>query len=208
MKAVTRISSWRASSIHQCAKALGGAVTIVQTHASHLEGSRRRRTHHWLPALLVAAAVAGCGSSATKTNSTTAATTTAATTTSSGSSPASMITSAEAICERASALVAAHSTTTILPKAIAKAAYYLGRVEQNAVNELAKLEAPATIAHDWQQLLADRRTLAADLAKLGHYEERSDFAKVHVVGPAMRALQQNMLTLGQSAGVKACAQVK
>jgi hypothetical protein len=134
-----------------------------------------------LPALAIVAAVlstAGCGggSSTAGTNgggahsaaSSTATVATASRTESSGSASAPVsgsVTRADAICKR---LISELRHQELNRGAqVAQIASRRAAMEQATLAELREITPPASIAHDYQMLLADRQTLIEDTAKLG-----------------------------------------
>jgi hypothetical protein len=130
-----------------------------------------------------------------------------------GSTPASSLSSsafiarADAICRRLNAEIAkAKSKNTSLSE-IARVAPSNAALEQAAVGELAGLTPPASIAREWRQIVAYRRTLAAELLTLGKDAKAKDSAGVQALAESKKSVHKKLSALGTKAGFKDCPQV-
>jgi len=180
--------------------------------------------HTQLAALALAAttlAASGCGGSSKTTSTTTAAntsapaTTAAAPTTSTASvenkstsgkplTQAELIAKADAICARVNAkrstiaISTAQQYATLVPQ--------LASYEQAAVAELAALVPPASMANDWNLIVAGSRQLADNTTKLGEDAKAEDFSSLHTLVASNEKTQAQLTATAKRAGFKDCAQ--
>jgi hypothetical protein len=181
----------------------------------------------------VVVAIAGCGSSSSKGTSTT---TTSSTTTASdtakevtASTPAStsastptsiggsgsgkslsvaqLITRADAVCKQLSAELdlpsnGAHTElqmVTVVPRR--------AELQQAALTELGKLVPPASIAHDWDEILAVRRALIAESGKIAGYAAEKNKQAVQGVLASSVGNVHRMTIVSHRIGFKYCGEV-
>jgi hypothetical protein len=149
-------------------------------------------------ALLLSAAVAGCGGSS-GTELPAAAT-----------SPAGkqFIASADRICGQLNTRLLAsaassHSTTAQLARNAATHA----ELETSTIAQLNKLSAPAGLAGDWAQMLADRRDLAGQLVTIAHAWQLDDKQRVASLAKAKASLHVQIQLLAHKDGFTACSRV-
>jgi hypothetical protein len=159
------------------------------------------RFRHLLRPALVALAllgivlsIAGCGSG-------TGTTVSGVEGASAASSPkARLIAAADAICKRLNSRVDVSPHSNVLTAASKNAV-----LEQAALAELVKLEAPAAIAAAWNQILEYRRTLARQLVTLVRYERAHDAKDAKALIAAKLHVHHELLAAGARFGASQCA---
>jgi hypothetical protein len=116
-----------------------------------------------------------------------------------------LIAKADAICSRVNAQLAStairstHDYARLLPQV---AAY-----EQTELAELGKLTPPASMASDWQQILASTRTLAGDTAKIAEYAKSNNLKAARALLTTATTAQQQMLATAKRNGFKDCSRL-
>jgi hypothetical protein len=158
--------------------------------------------------LLAAGALAlgGCGGASSSARSSEGFTS-ASPASGSSLSRSAFIARADAICKRLNAEMAkVKAKSTSLPE-ITRVAPVHAALEQGAVSELGQLVPPSSIAREWQQIVAYRRTLAAELVKLGKDAKAKDSAGVKALTASKRSVHKQLLAAGAQAGFKDCPQV-
>lgn len=151
-------------------------------------------------AVVVSLAAAGCGGSGQAQR---------ASRSPSGDSAAAaeLIAGADAICKRLDTELAAATPTHLDIKEIARSAPGNAALERIAVSELARLTAPPSLARDWSQILALRRTLADELASLGRYAKANDVEAVATLGASKKRVHERLFKLATRDGFHYCSQV-
>lgn len=117
---------------------------------------------------------------------------------------ARFVAAAEAICRRLSREIADPKGTVLNAKNLARLAPRHAALEKNAVRELSGLTPPTSVTADWLKILAYRRTLAADLAKLGEAGKVNDIAAINELGDRKRRLYRELSALATRDGLAAC----
>jgi hypothetical protein len=112
---------------------------------------------------------------------------------------------AAAICSRLSRAITDPKGTVLNLKSLARLAPRHAALEKKAVKELSALTAPASVAADWLRILAYRRRLAEELAKLGHAARADDVAGINRLGAVKKRLYKDLSSLATHDGVSACA---
>jgi hypothetical protein len=159
-------------------------------------------------------AASGCGGSS-KATSTPAPATSAANTTSSTATEASvkpsgkplsrseLIARADAICYR---LNARRSATTIgRPQDYERVVPALASYELAAATEMGKLVPPASMAHDWQQIVAGSRTVAAATGRFHTYAEAKAGTLAHTIDLVLGKGIDELVHAAKRAGFKDCS---
>jgi hypothetical protein len=180
-----------------------------------------RRQPSTLLLVAVALIVGGCGggSGGTTSSSTISnrpvpfpSTTTGASPPTSASPPdasarAKLIAQAEAICGRLNAELAASTSKqkSLAPAEIARFAPLNAALERNAIAELARLAPPASLARDWRAIVAYRRTLAKELAKLGQTAKANNRTGIVALLASKRRVRQQLLALAARDEFKECS---
>ena len=151
-------------------------------------------------AVAVLLAVSGCGASghAQSSSSSPSSDSTAA---------AELIAGADAICKRFDAQLAAATPAHLDMRAIARSAPGNAALERIAVSELARLTAPPSLARDWSQIIAYRRTLANELARVGRYAKAGDVGAVAALGASKKRVHDLLFKLASRDGFRYCSQV-
>ncbi len=80
-------------------------------------------------------------------------------------------------------------------------------LERQTAKELSTLTPPATLARDWRQILAYRRTLADELAQLGQDAKAKDVKAVKALIPSKKRTHGKLSALATRAGFKDCSTV-
>ncbi len=160
-------------------------------------------------ALAVALAAAGCGASGSGSASGSGGGSgTTGESASTGSSRAKLIAAADAICQRVNNELAASQKQqkSLEPKEIVRFAPRNAALELKALAALHKLTPPASLAAQWGQILAYKRALAEELAKLGRDASSNDSAGIEALATSKRALHAKLLATASRLGFKECAQ--
>lgn len=167
---------------------------------------------------VTALAISGCGGSS-KTTSTATATSASATTTgttTTAAAPASssesgttkaltraeLIAKANAICARVKAKGATITVTTrqdyvtLLPSLVT----YL----QTAVAEMSKLTPPASLANDWQTIVADNRTLAETAGQIVTYANANDLKATSAIVSTLKQTGTQLANVTRRDGFTSC----
>jgi len=147
--------------------------------------------------------IAGCGGG----SSTTASNSTTAVGPARSVSPQTrvLIVDADAICRRLNHRVVVSRATS--PQEIASGASKNAVLEQAALVELAKLVPPASIAGQWQQILAYRRTLAQQLPTLARLERSKDAKAANALITSKLRVHRQLRVAATRLGMTACAQL-
>jgi hypothetical protein len=152
-------------------------------------------------------AVTGCGGSGTPRKTDPSAST-------AGTQPAGpiqaaanshLIASADAICRRVNGQLTGASRPQ--PADISHTAPRNAAIELRAVAELSKLTPPASLARDWTQMLAYRRTLAQELVALARDANAGDIAGMRALGLSKKRVRQKLSQLAARDGFRDCMSV-
>lgn len=186
--------------------------------------NRRQSAPRWVCVSLVLVAAAlfagGCGGGSATAGSAHsspagAGTTAAQATTAAPSKGASgdalsrsrLIASADEICKRLDAELAAVKPASASVREIVRVVPGRAASEQKSVTELSKLTPPASLTHDWQLILGYRRTLAGELVTLVQAAKRKDAAKIKALAASKLRVRGLLLATAKHAGFKDCGQV-
>jgi hypothetical protein len=184
----------------------------------------------YLPAALMLAlavlALAGCGDDSSGSGSSKAPSGSASSrsTTPEGSSTSQAVTSsapakgkaltkpqllshADGICRRLNGELAATVVHGTSAQAIARDVPRNIALEHKALAELDKLVAPGSIARRWQQVLAERATLADELTQLLHAAKRNDAAARTTLIASKKQSHAALLKAATGLGFNDCATV-
>ena len=150
------------------------------------------------------AVLTGCGGS-----SRVMATGAAASTRPSGSSAASqLIARADAVCKRLNNEIAATPPgMQDSPLKLSRNALQHAALERKAVSDLSRLTPPASLAHDWAQILADTRRLAAELTTLGRYWKLDEKQRISALGASKKHIHTELSAIASHDGFKDCSHV-
>jgi hypothetical protein len=147
---------------------------------------RRQLTALTLAAATLAAA--GCGGSSSK-----------------SLTRSQLIAKADSICHRVNAKLTSANGQINSQQDIARLAPQLAAYEQEAVVQLSKLTAPATIASDWKTIVTAAGTLAQNTAKLGEYAKANNLTAARALVSTSKKVQQQMLAVAKRDGFKDCS---
>jgi hypothetical protein len=120
---------------------------------------------------------------------------------------ARLIATADAICERLDARLARTTPVHLDSRTIARSAPQNAALERAALTELGKLAPPASLADDWKQIIAYRRTLADELARLGRYAKANDTRAVKALAVSKKRVHEKLFALAARDGFRVCSQV-
>lgn len=115
-----------------------------------------------------------------------------------------MVVRADAICRRLNTQIEANKQASLSATEIARFAPRNAALEKTALKELSKLKPPASIARDWRQVIAYRRTLMEELAKLGRYAKANNTQAIHKLSESKKRVHQKLLTIAKRDGFKDC----
>jgi hypothetical protein len=118
---------------------------------------------------------------------------------------AQLIAKGDAICSRVDAESGSFTIRTDHDHALYLPA--LAAYEQAASSEMRALVPPDSMANDWRQIVADAQAVADSMTRVGEYAQshKPSAAPKALYAPAATAVQ-DMLTVAQRDGFKACAQ--
>jgi hypothetical protein len=110
---------------------------------------------------------------------------------------------ANAICRR----VNARLTSSLLrnPQELARIAPRMVTFEQTALTELTNLNPPASLANDWQQIVAGAETLVEDTARYSEDARTNDLKGVHDLVGSAEKTQRRIGAIATHDGFSDCA---
>jgi hypothetical protein len=158
-------------------------------------------------------AVAGCSDSSSAGNAKAGTTQITSTSTIAASTQKSaktalynvFVTRANTICQRTNKQIRAIKSKNSGREEILRVVPVHAQSERVALSELRQLKAPATIARQWEQILAYRRALAEDLTKLVSAARANDLATLTKLVSSKATLHKKLLTVARRAGFKSCS---
>jgi hypothetical protein len=118
---------------------------------------------------------------------------------------AELTSKADAICKRVSGKLAAKTVTSV--QDVARTAPELAAVEQEALNELSKLEPPASIENDWKVFIAGAQKLAENTSKLGEYAKSNSLKGTAGLIASSEQTVKQMTAIAKKYGITDCEQV-
>jgi len=158
---------------------------------------------------LVAAALAagGCGGGSSDAKS--AGSLASGNPTPSGSSrvPSQLVARADAICRRLNTEIVATNPSKLQIRKIVSLTPQRVALERTALKELSKLAPPASIARDWRQMMAYRKTLIEELIRLGRYAKANDTQSIKSLAVSKKRVHQRLFATATRDGFKDCARV-
>jgi hypothetical protein len=174
----------------------------MEPSMQHSRASQHQSRPCSIAALTVAAVLASAGCAGSSKSESTG----------SGSSSASaaiarLIATADAICQRLDARLASATPVHLDSRTIARSAPQNAALERAAVTELAKLGPPASLAEDWKQIIAYRRTLADELAALGRFAKANDTRAIKALAVTKKRVHEKLFVLAAHDGFRVCSQV-
>lgn len=152
----------------------------------------------------VSVLAAGCGSGTGNPASTPAP---KARTSAGGGELAELVASADPICRRMNAEFAAEPPKSTTIAEVGRVSPVRARIERGVAVELSHLRAPASITAQWRSVVADRMTLASELAALGEAAERGDSASIAKLKKSKARLHRHVRIVAAKLGLRDCAQV-
>jgi hypothetical protein len=132
---------------------------------------------------------------------------TASTTPRSASADAAFIAGADAICRRTNERITALAVKRASLSEVERAVPRTIALEHEAVAQLERLQPPASLSTAWRLILADRRTLAAELDKLIADYTKHDTAALNALGASKRSAHTSLAKVASVSGFKDCAHV-
>jgi hypothetical protein len=148
--------------------------------------------------LAIALAGAGCGGSSTSTGA-------GQPRPAHASSP--LVAKADAICNELNRRLAAEHVASTDDHELARITPVSAFLEEQAIHELSALTPPASLAHDWQQMMGYRRTLARELTELGRAAKAKDEPGVQGLIASKKLVHHKLELLATHAGLVACARL-
>ena len=147
-------------------------------------------------AMLLTAGCGGGGSTAPSTHGSPAP----------NSSQRLFVSQAEGICRRLNAEFAAHKPANQGLGEILRLAPGRAVAEKRVVAELSRLAPPGSMAASMREIIALRRTLASELAKLAAAAKAKDQAAINALARSKEAAHKKLSLSAGAAGITACAQ--
>jgi hypothetical protein len=114
---------------------------------------------------------------------------------------------ADGICQRLNATFAATKPKSQSMQAIARLAPGRAELERQAVAQLGKLMPPPSLAHDWQQIVSHRLTLALELVKLGQKAKANNAVAIAALTKSKQSVHGKLLAIAEHDGFKQCGKV-
>ncbi len=167
----------------------------------------------------------GCGSGSSKAGSSTADSTnpgtsgdvrTSADSSSGGSnsgrsnkrlSAIQLVAKADEICRRLNAEITAAKTTVQTQQDIMRVASQRAAIERVAVVDMSKLNPPASMERDWQEIILARKMLIEDLTKVSQYAAAKNTQNERPLYLSSANLARHMAATAQHSGFKYCGQL-
>jgi hypothetical protein len=120
---------------------------------------------------------------------------------------AALIEKADRICVRLDEKFTGAQGRAQTNHAVAHVVPLLVAAEREALVELSKLTPPASIAGDWQTMLADRQTLIGDFNKLGEYAKLNNSTDIKSAATSIEGQRQRMLAIAKRDGFQECSRL-
>lgn len=114
---------------------------------------------------------------------------------------------ADAICQRLNAQFAASKPNSQDVSEIARIAPERTALEEQTVVELSHLEPPPAVAVAFRKIVADRRTLAQELAQLGDAAKRKDTKELNRLAASKLRMHSQLHGVASTAGFESCGLV-
>ena len=114
---------------------------------------------------------------------------------------------AEGICLQVNKQIAILKPKSESPAEIVRVAGPHAAIERASISELSRLTPPAAVAHDWRQIVTDRRALADELAALVKAARANDSAAIQRLAASKKKTHKKLLAAATRAGFKSCSQV-
>jgi uncharacterized membrane protein YccC len=118
-----------------------------------------------------------------------------------------LIARADAICTRVNNEIADVKPVGLNAQRIASVAPAHALIEQTGVNQLERLEPPASMATDWQRIIALRRRLATELDQLANAADSEDMAGIRGFAASKLRVHHQLSALAKRDGFRVCGQV-
>ncbi len=165
----------------------------------------------------------GCGGSSKTDSTATVANTTSAvttTTTTSTATPthtvtavkvatgkplthAQLIAAGDAICAQAN--TKRRAVVIITPKDLARNLPQIAIYDNTETNELGELVPPASMAHQWAQILADFQAVGEYVSTMAQDSQANNLTSVRTLYPKGEASHQKLIAIAKQAGFKRCS---
>jgi hypothetical protein len=148
-------------------------------------------------AVVIATAVAGCGGSGSGSSATT---------------KQQLVAEADTICKQISvertaanaAVSKASPSTAKILAALARVAPPVAVDEHKVIVHLHALKAPASVATDWQKLLAGMEVLANDATQIGEHAKAHEYKAIVSLTSSGRKVREELTTLANHEGFTYC----
>lgn len=114
---------------------------------------------------------------------------------------------ADAICQRLNTQFAASKPNGQDVSEIARIAPERTALEEQTVVELSHLVPPPTVAVAFRKIVADRRTLAQELAQLGDAAKRKDTKELNRLTASKLRMHTQLHSTASTAGFESCGLV-
>lgn len=150
---------------------------------------------------------AGCGGGSNGGGSKARATASATTHTTAADPSARFVAGADRLCAQVDAPINKVKAKNASAREIERVVPQHAAVELAAVRALSKLTPPPALAGPWRQILAYRRTLAAELSELVKAATRNDKAAVRALAASKLTAHKRLLQTAARAGFKSCGKV-
>jgi len=117
------------------------------------------------------------------------------------------VAAADAICGRLNTRIVAITFRNLSLGEVARVAPLRAALEQTGTTELTHLAAPASLAHDWHEILLYRTELAEELAKLGRFAKLKDRRAIAALSKSKARVHKLIGTIAKRDGFTDCAKV-
>jgi hypothetical protein len=118
-----------------------------------------------------------------------------------------LVAQADRICGRLNAELQSIKPKSKTQQEVLRIVLLSVRAERRALRELSRLHPPASLIHDWRDMLGDRRALADQLSQYGRLIKQSDKAAIPALGASKRRLHNALRKTAKRSGFHDCTKV-
>lgn len=118
-----------------------------------------------------------------------------------------LIAQADRICGRLNAELQSIKPKSKTQQEVLRIVLLSVKAERRASREPSRLHPPASLIHDWRDMLGDRRALADQLAQYGRLIKQSNKAAIPALGASKRRLHNTLRKTAKRSGFHDCTKV-
>jgi hypothetical protein len=116
---------------------------------------------------------------------------------------AQLIAAGDAICAQAN--TKRRAVVVITPKDLARNLPQIAIYDNTETNELGELVPPASMAHQWAQILADFQAVGEYVSNMSQYAQANNLTSVHAFYVKAEASHEKAIVIAKQAGFKRCS---